>query len=102
MTLRNRVAAAAAAGVLIVVAAVSIVLYLSYAASLRGRVDGELVDAAQQASTIAQRVKQAAEEKAGVANFTGPGKSSISVLPTVTGPVKFATPAFSSAACLTR
>ena len=87
MTLRNRVAAAAAAGVLIVVAAVSIVLYLSYAASLRGRVDGELVDAAQQASTIAQRVKQAAEEKAGVANFTGPvtvGSTEIELFP---GPV---------------
>lgn len=84
MTLRNRVAAAAAAGVLIVVAAVSVVLYLSYAASLRGRVDGELVDAAQQASTIAQRVKQAAEEKAGIPNLTGPitvGTTEIELFP---------------------
>ncbi|MCL2780112.1 MAG: HAMP domain-containing histidine kinase [Actinomycetia bacterium] len=58
MTLRNRVAAAAALGVLIVVAAVSAVLYFTYAASLRSRVDGSLVAAAQQASTILQNVKQ--------------------------------------------
>jgi two-component system sensor histidine kinase MprB len=61
VTLRNRVAVAAAAGVLIVVAAVSSVLYLSYAASLRSRVDATLVDAAQQATGIAGNiVKQAA------------------------------------------
>ena len=35
MTLRNRISVAAAAGVLVVVSAVSIVLYLSYDASLR-------------------------------------------------------------------
>ena len=58
MTLRNRVSVAAAAGVLIVVAAVSSVLYFSYAASLHSRVDATLVDAAQQASGIAQRIKQ--------------------------------------------
>jgi two-component system, OmpR family, sensor histidine kinase MprB len=58
VTLRNRVSAAAAVMVLVVVAAVSAVLYLSYAASLRSRVDGTLVDAAQQASAIAQRIKQ--------------------------------------------
>ncbi len=58
MTLRNRVSVAAAAGVLIVVAAVSSVLYLSYAASLHSRVDAALVDAAQQASSIARRIKQ--------------------------------------------
>jgi two-component system, OmpR family, sensor histidine kinase MprB len=61
MTLRNRVAVAAAAGVLVVVAAVSSVLYISYAASLRSRVDATLVNAAQQATGIAtQTVKQAA------------------------------------------
>ena len=61
MTLRNRVSVAAAVGVLIVVAAVSSVLYISYAASLRSRVDATLVNAAQQATGIAtQTVKQAA------------------------------------------
>jgi two-component system sensor histidine kinase MprB len=56
MTLRNRVAVAAAAGVLIVVAAVSSVLYIFYAASLRSRVDATLVNAAQQATGIAGNV----------------------------------------------
>ncbi|WP_187366019.1 HAMP domain-containing sensor histidine kinase [Trebonia kvetii] len=58
MTLRNRVSVAAAAGVLIVVAAVSTALYLFYAASLRSRVDATLVDAAQQAAGIARSLKQ--------------------------------------------
>jgi two-component system sensor histidine kinase MprB len=58
VTLRNRVSVAAAVMVLIVVAAVSSVLYLSYAASLHSRVDPTLVDDAQQASAIAQRIKQ--------------------------------------------
>ena len=58
MTLRNRVSVAAAIGVLIVVAVVSGVLYFFYAASLHSRVDAALVDAAQQASSIAQRIKQ--------------------------------------------
>ncbi len=60
MTLRNRVSVAAAAGVLVVVAAVSSVLYFSYAASLHSRVDAALVGDAQQASSIAQRIKQSA------------------------------------------
>ena len=60
MTLRNRVSVAAALGVLVVVAAVSGVLYLSYAANVHSRVDPALVDAAQQAAGIAQRVKQSA------------------------------------------
>jgi two-component system sensor histidine kinase MprB len=60
VTLRNRVSVAAAVGVLIVVAAVSSVLYFSYAASLRSRVDATLIDAAQQASTVARNIKQAA------------------------------------------
>ena len=59
MTLRNRVSVAAAVGVLIVVALVSGVLYFSYAASLHSRVDAALVEAAQQADSIAQRIKQA-------------------------------------------
>jgi two-component system, OmpR family, sensor histidine kinase MprB len=58
VTLRHRVSVAAALGVLIVVAAVSSVLYFSYAASLHSRVDATLVDAAQQASTIASRIQQ--------------------------------------------
>jgi two-component system sensor histidine kinase MprB len=58
VTLRNRVAVAAAAGVLIVVAAVCSVLYFSYAASLRSRVDTALIDSAQQTSSIARRIKQ--------------------------------------------
>jgi two-component system sensor histidine kinase MprB len=60
MTLRNRVSAAAAVGVLIVVAAVSVVLYFVYAASVHSRVDASLIDAAQQASSVAQQVKQSA------------------------------------------
>lgn len=58
MTLRNRVSAAAAAGTAIVVAAVSVVLYLFYAASLRSRVDATLVDTAQQAAGLARDIKQ--------------------------------------------
>jgi two-component system, OmpR family, sensor histidine kinase MprB len=58
VTLRNRVSVAAAVGVLIVVTAVSSVLYFSYAASLHSRVDATLVDAAQQANSIARRIKQ--------------------------------------------
>jgi two-component system sensor histidine kinase MprB len=72
MTLRNRISVAAAAGVLVVVAAVSTVLYLSYAASLHSRVDAALVDAAQQASTIAQRVKQAASDKGASPDISQP------------------------------
>ena len=60
MTLRNRVSVAAAVGVLIVVAAVSSVLYFSYATSVHSRVDATLFDAAQQASSINQRIKQSA------------------------------------------
>jgi len=60
VTLRNRVSVAAAVGVLIVVAAVSSVLYFSYAASLRSRVDATLVDAAQQAVSIEASIKQSA------------------------------------------
>lgn len=72
MTLRNRVSVAAAVGVLIVVAAVSSVLYVSYAASLRSRVDATLVDAAQQASSITQRIKQSAAGSQAIPDFDKP------------------------------
>ncbi|HET6190130.1 MAG TPA: hypothetical protein VFE59_24420, partial [Trebonia sp.] len=65
MTLRNRVSAAAAVGVLIVVAAVSGVLYVAYAASVHSRVDATLIDAAQQASSVAQQIKQPAAGPSG-------------------------------------
>jgi two-component system sensor histidine kinase MprB len=57
VTLRNRVSVALAAGVLIVVAAVSGVLYVSYAASLHSRIDATLLAAAQQANSIARHIK---------------------------------------------
>jgi signal transduction histidine kinase len=72
MTLRNRVSVAAAVGVLVVVAAVSSVLYVSYAASLRSRVDATLVDAAQQASSITQRIKQSAAGGQATPDFDKP------------------------------
>ncbi len=72
MTLRNRVSVAAAVGVLIVVAAVSSVLYFSYAASLHSRVDAALVDAAQQASSIAPSIKQSARDSQSTPDFDTP------------------------------
>jgi two-component system, OmpR family, sensor histidine kinase MprB len=72
MTLRNRVSAAAAIGVLIVVAAVSGVLYFVYAASVHSRVDATLVDAAQQASGVAQRVKESVSTSQGKPDFSTP------------------------------
>ncbi len=72
MTLRNRVSAAAAVGVLIVVAAVSSVLYFFYAASLHSRVDATLVDAAQQASSITQRIKQSVGDGRSIPDFGKP------------------------------
>ena len=71
MTLRNRISVAAAVGVLIVVAAVSSVLYFSYAASLHSRVDADLIDAAQQASTLARQIKQAAASDAKTGRGSG-------------------------------
>jgi len=65
VTLRNRVSVAAAVGVLVVLAAVSSVLYFSYAASLRSRVDGNLVDAAQQVGVVARSIKQSAASSNG-------------------------------------
>jgi signal transduction histidine kinase len=72
VTLRNRVSVAAAVGVLIVVAAVSSVLYFSYAASVHSRVDATLVDDAQQASGIADRIKQSAEGSRSAPAFDKP------------------------------
>jgi two-component system sensor histidine kinase MprB len=60
VTLRNRVSVAAAAGVLIVVAGVSGVLYFIYAASLHSRAEGSLLAAAEQASTLGRHIKQSA------------------------------------------
>jgi two-component system sensor histidine kinase MprB len=85
VTLRNRVSVAAAVGVLVVVAGVSTVLYVSYAASLRSRVDATLVDAAQQASGIAQHIKQtAARSQSGPDFDVTVGSVQIQLLP---GPV---------------
>jgi signal transduction histidine kinase len=72
VTLRNRVSVAAAVGVLIVVAAVSSVLYFSYAASVHSRVDATLVDDAQQASSITERIKQSADGSRSVPDFAKP------------------------------
>ncbi len=84
MTLRNRISVAAALGVLIVVAGVSSVLYFSYAASLRSRVDATLVDAAQQASSIARRVKQSAARDNGISRPVTVGSVEVQLFP---GPV---------------
>jgi two-component system sensor histidine kinase MprB len=88
VTLRNRVSAAAAVGVLIVVAAVSTVLYFSYAASLHSRVDATLVDAAQQTASIGQRIKQAAGASQSPPDFNRPvtvGSVAVQLFP---GPVR--------------
>ena len=84
MTLRNRVSVAAAVGVLIAVAAVSSVLYFSYATSLRSRVDATLVDAAQQAASIARNIKQAAGDSQSPPDFSTPvtvGSVQVQLLP---------------------
>ena len=72
MTLRHRVSVAAAVGVLIVVAAVSSVLYFVYAASVHSRADVTLIDAAQQASSITQRIKQSASGSRSIPDFSVP------------------------------
>jgi two-component system, OmpR family, sensor histidine kinase MprB len=72
VTLRNRVSVAAAAGVLIIVAAVSGVLYFSYAASVHSRADATLIDAAQQASSVAQGIKQPAGDSRSIPGFGTP------------------------------
>jgi hypothetical protein len=97
VTLRNRVSVAAAAGVLIVVGAVSSVLYFFYAASLRSRADGSLVAAAEQASTLARHIKQSAAESQSNPDFVFtvgtvrvqllPGRPVAAGQPTVFGPL---------------
>jgi two-component system, OmpR family, sensor histidine kinase MprB len=72
VTLRHRVSVAAAVGVLIVVATVSTVLYLFYAASVHSRVDATLVDAAQQASGITQELKKSAVGSGSIPDFGRP------------------------------
>src|SRR5262245_32729507 len=67
MTLRNRVSVAAAIGVLIVVGSVSAILYVFYATNVRARVDSDLVNAAQQASAVAEQLKEAQAQ-----NLAGP------------------------------
>ncbi len=92
MTLRSRVSLAAAVGVLIVVAAVSGVLYFSYAASLRSRVDATLVEAAQQASSIARRIKQSGADSRSTPDVSKPvtvGSVQIQLFP---GPVAASRP----------
>jgi two-component system, OmpR family, sensor histidine kinase MprB len=92
VTLRNRISVAAAAGVLIVVSAVSVVLYLSYDASLRSRVDPALVDAAQQANTLAERIKQSAGITGATPDVNAPvtiGSVDIQLFP---GPLNVGTP----------
>jgi len=59
MTLRNRVSLTAAAVVLVVLAGVNIVLLFAYAGQLRSGGDATLVGAAQQASTLAAKMKTA-------------------------------------------
>ncbi|MGH3156379.1 MAG: HAMP domain-containing sensor histidine kinase [Streptosporangiaceae bacterium] len=84
MTLRNRISVAAAVGVLIVVAAVSSVVYFSYAASLRSRVDATLVDAAQQTTSIARRIKESAGRDHGISRPVTVGSVEVQLFP---GPV---------------
>jgi two-component system, OmpR family, sensor histidine kinase MprB len=72
MTLRNRLSVAAALLVLIVVAAVSSVLYLFYAASLHSRLDATLVDTTQQASGIIQRIKESGAASESEPDFSRP------------------------------
>jgi two-component system, OmpR family, sensor histidine kinase MprB len=84
VTLRNRVSVAAAVMVLIVVAAVSGVLYWSYAASLHSRVDATLVDDAQQASAISQRIKQSSAASQSAPDVSRPvsvGSVEVQLLP---------------------
>jgi two-component system sensor histidine kinase MprB len=70
-SLRSRLSLAAGVTVFVVLAVVSVVLYFFYAANLRSRTDSNLVLAANQASTVAQAVKQAAVGK-GISPEGGP------------------------------
>jgi two-component system, OmpR family, sensor histidine kinase MprB len=92
VTLRNRVSVAAAVGVLIVVAAVSAVLYVFYAASVHSRVDATLVDAAQQAASITQRLKQSAGDGGSIPDFGRPVTVGSVELQLFLGPVAIGQP----------
>lgn len=61
MTLRTRIAIAAALGVLIVLTLVSGALFWVFAADVRARVDSSLVDAANQANAVAEKIKQTSQ-----------------------------------------
>jgi two-component system, OmpR family, sensor histidine kinase MprB len=87
MTLRNRISTAAAVGVLLVVAAVSTVLYFSYAGSLHSRADAGLVAAAQQAITVAQDLKQSASNDHAGAGISQPVTIGTIQLQLIPGPV---------------
>lgn len=87
MTLRHRVSVAAAVGVLIVVAAVSGVLYFSYAASLKSRADPALVDAAQQAASVQKNVKQSMASSQSVPGMGKPITVGTVTLQLLLGPV---------------
>jgi two-component system sensor histidine kinase MprB len=87
VTLRNRLALAAAAGVLIVVGAVSVVLYFAYAASLHAQVDAGLVDVAQQATSIAQQIKHSVSDKGPAPDVGKPVTVGSVEIQLLTGPV---------------
>jgi two-component system, OmpR family, sensor histidine kinase MprB len=92
VTLRNRVSVAAAVGVLVVVAAVSAVLYFFYAASVHSRVDATLVDAAQQASGITQDLKKSAVGSGSIPDFGRPVTVGSVELQLLLGPVAVGQP----------
>jgi two-component system, OmpR family, sensor histidine kinase MprB len=87
VTLRNRVATAAAVGVLMVVAAVSGVLYVSYVASVRAPADAQLVDAAQQVSKIGEQLKQSASSKGVTPDLNRPITVGSTEIDIIQGPV---------------
>lgn len=90
MTLRNRISVAAAALVLLVVAGVSIAVYVSYAASLRSRVDGDLVNAAEQATEIATgtKLKSAGLPPSAAPDTSTPVKVGDTILQLLSGPLE--------------
>jgi two-component system sensor histidine kinase MprB len=85
-SLRSRLSLAAGVTVFVVLAAVSVVLYFFYAANLRSRVDGNLVHAANQASTVTEAIKRAAVDK-GVTPFGGPVTVGSADLQILSGPL---------------
>ena len=79
MTLRNRVALTAAAIVLVVLAGVSTVLLLFYAAQLRTGADAALMDAAQQATAIANSIKISQKTSASTAPQKQPESGGVTI-----------------------